>query len=171
LPSGKWCVTHIQHEGISQFYDIPIISLRNMYLHDALRDASVIREMFVIKDPEPKEDLSDVDLRHVSGVTLGDAGEVLQGSSCTSSSHGPRFSRITTVAVAHSRPAHQSSYLRGQPHGYMGYISKSREHTDISSARMVIARWANSSTHTSLGRSVNSTGRWEREIARRICSK
>jgi hypothetical protein len=40
-----------------------------MYLHDALRDASVIREMFLIKDPEPKEDLSDVDLRHVSGVT------------------------------------------------------------------------------------------------------
>lgn len=57
-----------QHESVSQFYDVPIISLRNLYLHDVLADKGLLRELFVIKSKEKKDDLSDVDTRHVGIV-------------------------------------------------------------------------------------------------------
>ncbi|ODN94804.1 hypothetical protein L198_04951 [Cryptococcus wingfieldii CBS 7118] len=48
------------HEGVSQFYDIPIISLRGAILHDILANASLVPEYFIHhKD-------GSVDVRHIS---------------------------------------------------------------------------------------------------------
>lgn len=55
-----------KHSGIAQYYDLPILSLRNVFLHEALANVSVIRELFHQKSGVPADDLSDVDLRHVS---------------------------------------------------------------------------------------------------------
>jgi hypothetical protein len=55
-----------KHSGIAQYYDLPILSLRNVFLHDALANVSVIRELFHQKSEVPADDLNDVDLRHVS---------------------------------------------------------------------------------------------------------
>ncbi|RSH82182.1 hypothetical protein EHS25_006115 [Saitozyma podzolica] len=54
------------HSGIAQYYDLPILSLRNVFLHEALANVSVIRELFHQKSDAPADDLSDVDLRHHS---------------------------------------------------------------------------------------------------------
>ncbi|OWZ35371.1 hypothetical protein C343_01038 [Cryptococcus neoformans C23] len=48
------------HQGIAQFYDLPVLSLRNALLNDMLKNDSLINEYFFIH-PE-----GDVDLRHIS---------------------------------------------------------------------------------------------------------
>lgn len=61
--------------GVAQYYDLPVISLRNAVLPAALGNASFVRELFHHFTEEPQDDLSDVDTRHVSGVRLCAGGE------------------------------------------------------------------------------------------------
>ncbi|GFZ43067.1 hypothetical protein JCM24511_00785 [Saitozyma sp. JCM 24511] len=54
-----------QHMGVAQYYDLPVISLRNAVLPAALGNASFVRELFHHFTEEPQDDLSDVDTRHI----------------------------------------------------------------------------------------------------------
>ncbi|TYJ54164.1 hypothetical protein B9479_005175 [Cryptococcus floricola] len=47
------------HSGIAQFYDIPTVSLRNALYHQVLANASLISELFIIKED------GEVDTRHL----------------------------------------------------------------------------------------------------------
>ncbi|RXK39815.1 hypothetical protein M231_02870 [Tremella mesenterica] len=55
------------HESFSQYYDIPIVSLRNVLLPQALDNVTLVQELFVNKGPIEGESLENVDLRHLSG--------------------------------------------------------------------------------------------------------
>jgi hypothetical protein len=60
----------LQHNGIAQYYDLPVLTLRGPVLHAALANVSLVRELFVQKSQEEAEDLSDRDLRHVRVAAL-----------------------------------------------------------------------------------------------------
>ena len=56
---------HPQQEGMSQYYDIPIVSLRNVVLHEALQNVTLVQDLFVNREPPVGDSLDEVDLRHV----------------------------------------------------------------------------------------------------------
>lgn len=53
-------------EGLTQYYDIPIVSLRNVILHDALHNVTLVQDLFHQKETPIGESLDAVDLRHLS---------------------------------------------------------------------------------------------------------
>jgi hypothetical protein len=69
-----------QHSGVSQFYDVPTISVRNPFLYDVLADTKMVKEFFVTGSDDHSNDtpkLGNTDLRHVS--TLFSVGRHLGG--------------------------------------------------------------------------------------------
>ncbi|CAD6574764.1 MAG: CAP64 protein product - [Tremellales sp. Tagirdzhanova-0007] len=56
------------HQGVSQLYDIPTISMRNLILHDILNNSTMARDWFTKKSDVESDDFSDIDVRHISRV-------------------------------------------------------------------------------------------------------
>lgn len=53
------------HLGTAEYYDIPTLSLRNIFLPRLLEDTEAIKNLFCKDRKEPRTDLDVYDLRHV----------------------------------------------------------------------------------------------------------
>ncbi|ORX41226.1 hypothetical protein BD324DRAFT_613723 [Kockovaella imperatae] len=54
------------HAGVSQYYDLPVVSFRNLLLPTILRDNTLLRKWFSRRSDKEEENYGEVDLRHVN---------------------------------------------------------------------------------------------------------